>query len=108
MVVFGQKWLYSGKIGSIPETCSIWEKVVVFGQIGCVLANVVVFGQIGCIFANCCIGKGNCFWAKMVVFWQKWFYPGKKGCIRAKVVVFMKIGCIPTKWLFSGKVVVFG
>ena len=36
MLVFGQKWLYSGKISCIPA------KVVLFG-------NVVVFGQIGFI-----------------------------------------------------------
>ena len=38
MVVFGQKWLYSGKSGCILA------KVVVFGQSGCVQAKVVVFG----------------------------------------------------------------
>ena len=38
-VVFGQKWLYSGKNGLIRE------KVVVFEQSGCIRAKVVVFGQ---------------------------------------------------------------
>ena len=32
MVVFGQKWLYSGK-------------AIVFGQIGCIWAKKVEFGQ---------------------------------------------------------------
>ena len=41
MVVFGQKWLHSGKIGCIRA------KVVVFGQSGCIHANVVVFLQSG-------------------------------------------------------------
>ena len=40
MVVFGQKWLYSGKSGPIRP------KVVLFGQSGCMRASVVVFGQV--------------------------------------------------------------
>ena len=39
MVVFGQKWLYSGKSGCIRG------KVEVFGKSGCNGAKVVVFGQ---------------------------------------------------------------
>ena len=45
---------------------------------------------------------------KMVVFRQsdpiriECLYSGKSGCIRAKVVLFR------LKWLYSGKVVVFG
>ena len=38
-VVFGQKWLYSGKSGCIPV------KVVVFGINGSFRAKVVVFVQ---------------------------------------------------------------
>ena len=56
MVVFGQKWLFLGK-------------VVVFGQNGCIRAKVDVFVQKGCIldvigcnWTNCCIR------ANMVVF----------------------------------------
>ena len=53
MVVFGKKWLYSGKLtfGQIDFMVVIWQKwlysgkVVVFGQSGCNWANVVVFGQ---------------------------------------------------------------
>ena len=33
---------------------------------------------------------------------------GQSGCNRAKVVVFEQIGCILSKWLYSGKLVVFG
>ena len=32
MVVLRQKWLYSDNSGCIPENCSKWAKVVVFGQ----------------------------------------------------------------------------
>ena len=39
MVVFGQKWFYSGRSGSIRA------KVVVFGQSCCTRAKVVVIGQ---------------------------------------------------------------
>ena len=41
MVLFVQKWFYSGRSGSIRE------KVVVFGQSCCARANVVVIGQKG-------------------------------------------------------------
>ena len=39
MVVFGQKWLYSGKSGSNRA------KVVLLGQYGYIPAKMVVFGQ---------------------------------------------------------------
>ena len=51
MVVFGKKWLRSGKNGYIRT------KVVEFGKSGCIQAKVVV-----------------CFWAKVVVLGQKLFY----------------------------------
>ena len=51
----------------------------------------------------------------MVVFGQKMLYLGKSGCSRAKLVVFEhkwfysdKSGSIRAKWLYLGKVVVFG
>ena len=57
----------------------------------------------------------------MVVFGQKWLCSCKSSCIRAKVVVFGQNGSFPVevvvirkvvvfgqKWLFLGKVVVFG
>ena len=46
-------------------------------------------------------GKSGCIRAKVVVFKQNRF-------IRAKVIVFVIIGCNQAKWLYSGKVVVFG
>ena len=39
MLLFGQKWFYSDKSGSIRA------KVAVFGQNGCIRAKVVVFVQ---------------------------------------------------------------
>ena len=38
MVIFGQKWLYSGESGCIREN------MFVFGQRDCIRAKVVVFG----------------------------------------------------------------
>ena len=73
MVVFWQKWLYSGK-------------VVVFGQSCCNRAKFVVFGKI------------VVFW-KVVVFGEKWLFLVKSGFIRAKVVVIEKICCIRAMWL---------
>ena len=69
VVVFGQKWFYSGK-----RSC-IWLKVVLFAQSGRTWAIVVAFGQGGCILAN--------WWfsVKVVLFGEKWFYS-------SKVVVF--------------------
>ena len=60
------------------------DKMVVFGQSGCIRTKVVVFGQSGCIRA------------KEVVI-------GKK-------IVFLpvKVNVLGHKWLYSGKVVVFG
>ena len=51
MVVFGQKWLYSGKVDVFGESGCIREKngcirakKVVFVKSGCIPANLVVFG----------------------------------------------------------------
>ena len=58
----------------------------------------------------------------MVVFLQHWFYSGKVGCIRAKcwlvgkeIECFRSIGlylgkssCFLARWLYSGKMAVFG
>ena len=87
--VFGQKWLYSGKV--------VVFKLVLFGQ----SAKMVLFWQKDCISE------------KVVVFGQKLLYSSKSsgksciransaksGCIRAKVVFVKKL-------LYSGKVVVF-
>ena len=45
MVVFGQKWLYSGKMGCIRA------KVVVFAQSICIRPKVLVFGQ-KCLYSG--------------------------------------------------------
>ena len=71
MVVFGQKWLYSGKSGCIRA------KVVVLKQSGSNQAKmlyssrVVVFGQ-----KKLYSGKSVCIWAK-------WLYSGKSGFMHA-------------------------
>ena len=65
VVVFGQKWLYSGKRGCIRET------VAIFGFSGCIRAKVVVLSQRSIIRA------------KVVVFGNNWLYSGK-------VIVFGK------------------
>ena len=68
MVVFEQKWLYSGK------TCCIRKKVVVFGQSCLMQINWLISGKSGSL-------RGRRFYSgKMVVF-------GESGCIQAKMVV---------------------
>ena len=69
MNFFGQKWLYSGKSGSIRT------KVVVFRQSSCIWAKVVVIGQRWIYSA-----KSGSTRAKVVVFGQKWFYSGRSYC----------------------------
>ena len=81
MVVFCQKWLYSGcirvmwlyssKSGSILAKWLYSGKVVVFGQDGSI-------GQSGCNPV-------------------RWLFLGKRGCNRAKVVLFGQRGCIRKK-----------
>ena len=44
VVVFGQKWLCSGKSGCIRQKCFNSEKVVVFVQKRLYSGKVVVFG----------------------------------------------------------------
>ena len=84
VVVFGQKWLYSGEKGSIrAKNCCYRAKVVVFGRSGCIRAKVVVFGQ-------------------------KLFYTGRSGSIRVKVVDFGQISCIRAKMLVIGQKVLYG
>ena len=79
MVVFGQKFLYSGKVVAFGKRESIRAKVVLIGQklfytgrSGSIRAKVVVFGQSSCIRA------------KVLVIGQKWIYSGKSGSFRAK------------------------
>ena len=64
VVVFGQKWFYSGKSG-----CT-WAKVVEFGQ----------------KWLYSC--KSCCNRAKMDLFGQKWLYSGIVVVFGQKVVVF--------------------
>ena len=64
MVVYGQKWIYSGKSGFI------WAKVVVFEHGGCIWAKLNEFGQSGCIRAK--VGQSGCIRAEVVVFGEKW------------------------------------
>ena len=69
MVVFEQKWLYSGK------RCCIRKKIVVFGQSGLIRITWLISGKSGSL-------RGRRFYSgKMVVFVES-------GCIQAKVVVF--------------------
>ena len=116
MVVFGQRLLY------LSKSCYIREKVVV-KKSG--WEKVVVFGQKGCIRERCCIRPKWLYSGKVVVFVKKWLCSGKSGCfrtkglysvisgcIRKKVVVFRQSRCIWTKvvvfrqtWLYSGRVV---
>ena len=56
MVLFGQKWLYSGHIGCIRA------KIVVIGLKLLYSGKEVVFGQDGC------------FKAKVFVFGKKWMF----------------------------------
>ena len=81
VLVFGQKWLCSGKIDCIRA------KVVVFGQSGWLY--LIVFRQTWC--QKCCFvfWKSGCIPAKLGCIWAKVF-----DSIRAKVVVFGQIGCI--------------
>ena len=72
VVLFGQKWLYSGKVVVFVKygyNRARWlnsEKVFLFWtKVFGIGVNVAVFGQSGCIRA------------KVVVFGQKWLNSGK-------------------------------
>ena len=83
-VVFGKKWLHSGKVdvfvesSCIPVKVDLFGKKVVFGQRGCFRAKVDVFG----IKLSYSDKNGR--------IRAKWLYSGKSCCILAKVVVFEK------------------
>ena len=96
MVVFGQRWLYSGKKVVFCKSGFTRVKDVVKGQKLLYSVKVVVFGQKW--FSS---DKSAYIRVIMVVF-------GQNGCIWAKIVVFGQNGCIRAKWLYSCKVVVFG
>ena len=63
MVLFGKKWLYSGKSGCIRAKLLYSDNKVSFGQKWCYSGNMVVFGS-------------------------NWLYTGKSGSTQVKVVVF--------------------
>ena len=83
MDVFVQKWLYSGRSGSIRE------KVVVFRKKCCIRAFCMYSHKI-VLFAQKSLNSG-----KVVVFGPKFFFSGKSGCIRDN-------GCIRSTLLSSG------
>ena len=94
MVLFAQKWLYSGKSDFIRAKVDVFGQVVVFGQKCFYSDKEVIFGQ------------KRLYSGKEVVIEQKWLYSCQSGCILAKVVVFgqkwlysCKSGCIRKNWL---------
>ena len=52
MVVFGQKWLYSGKVDVFNKSGFNPAKVVLFGLSGSIREILVEFLQSGCIRAK--------------------------------------------------------
>ena len=62
MVVFGQKWFYSGKVVVIGQSCCNWATMVVFGQRYFSSGKVVNLGQ------------KEMYSVKVAVFGQKWLY----------------------------------
>ena len=67
VVVFGQKWLCSGKCDCIKAKVVVFDKVVIFGQSICIPAKVIVFRQ------------KWMYPRKVFVLWQKLLYSGKSG-----------------------------
>ena len=134
--VFGQKWLYSGKLVVFRQSGCIRISWWYLGKSGYIRANKDVFRQKGFFFGHKPLNSGKlvvfaqsgCVRAEVVVFGQKrllsgktgcirdksgciranWLYSVKSGFIRAKMVVSGEGGCIRAKWLYSRKVVVFG
>ena len=85
MVVFGQKWLCSGKCGCIRA------KVAVFVQNGCIRATWLYSDKVN-VFS-----QGDCIWTKVVVFGQKWLYLGKVVVFDEKRLSSGKRGCTWTR-----------
>ena len=71
VVVFGQKWLYSGRLVIFRKSGCIWERWLYLGKSGFIRAKVVAFVK------KLCGILGN-----LVVFGEKWLYSLKSGCIR--------------------------
>ena len=65
MVVFGEKWLYSGKDGCIRTDWLYLGKVVVFGQSGCIRINRLCSSKSGSIRAKVVVYRN------VIVFRQK-------------------------------------
>ena len=84
------------------KSCSIWAKVFVFGQSGCVRAKLVVLGKVVVFGKVLVFGQSACNPTKVFLFGQKWLCSGKSGDIQAKVVV------LGQNLFYSGKVVLFG
>ena len=83
VVVFLQKWLYSGY-----HDC-IGTKWLHFGKSGCIRAKWLYSDKNGCI-------------------WDEWFDSGINGCIREKIFIFGQFFLNSGKTLYySDKVVVF-
>ena len=106
VVLFGQKWFYSGKSGFCRKNMVVFGykllysgKDIVIGQDGCVRAKWFFWNKIEIIRAN------NFYSWKEVVFGQKLLHSGKmvvfgqSGCNRAKWLFSVKSGCIRAKWL---------
>ena len=71
--MFGLKWFYSGKSGSIRQNGCIWAKLLY-------------------------LGKSCSNWEKLVVFEQKLLNSGKSGSIRAKWLYLGKVVVLGKKW----------
>ena len=72
VVLYGQKWFYSGKSDCIRAKLFYSGKVIHFFHICCNLVDVVVFGQSGFILT-------------------KGLYSGKRSCYQTKEVVLNKV-----------------
>ena len=81
VVVFGQRWVYSGNKGCIRAPLFYLGKVVVIGQKFLYSGKLVVIGQFGCIRTECFFAQKWLYSSKMVVMGQKLFFLGKSGCI---------------------------
>ena len=67
----------------LVQSGCIWVKVVVFGQKWLNSGKLVVSGQIGCVRERWLyLGKSGCYRAKVVVFGIKVVVFGQIGCSR--------------------------
>ena len=78
VVVFGQKWLYSGKIVCIRAKCFCSGKMIVIEEGGCIWPSIVVaFVALLHLYKVVLFGQSCCIKAKVVGFGQTWLYSGK-------------------------------